>query len=181
MLTYDARWLEDAISRFDAALHVQGPQLMELRAAGVSSSRLDALYPFDINDYEHGVARLFSDNEGILHAQMVSLSMFDIYDRIGRRLPWPMASRCNELHLLRREGWHDRIPTSRRMVYDNFLMLPLVLRFLRGYPFFNDEEYSATSNRALLQAEFSKFKTCAEQWLDLIEQYMPDRKEVADA
>ena len=76
--------------RFDELMHAQGPHLAELRAAGVSERRIEALYPFDFENYRDATVRLFEDG-GRSHSQATNLSMFSIYEQIAARLPSPRS------------------------------------------------------------------------------------------
>ena len=164
----DLSWRQGALVRFDELMHAQGPQLAELRAAGVSERRIEALYPFDFENYRDATLRLFASGNRA-HMEATNLSMFDIYERVGDRLPVALALSAQNLRTHKHTDWTRNAQTIRRALFANLFMLPLTLRLLESYPYAEDEAWTWSLDAVRLNQDLPQFKDTAQRWLALIE------------
>jgi hypothetical protein len=127
-------WTHAALDAFDLRLHEHGAELFEARAAGISQARLDALYPPSVRDYYLRTVVLFNEDLGLHGALLDLANKCDMYEDISTRLPWPMRELANNVFSTNRQ-WGVDPGATRRVLFGNLLMLPLMLRLLPQYPF----------------------------------------------
>lgn len=80
------RWATAALRQFDLHLHEHGAELAQLRDAGVSELRIDALYPFEAADYRDGMSQLLANVEAAVE-QAQAWQEFGVHTKVGKRLP----------------------------------------------------------------------------------------------
>lgn len=157
-LDWSASWISDALASIDKHLHAHGAEMAEARAAGVSESRIEALYPFAPEDYYAGVQRLFADPAS--HSQLAPIfSRGSVWQTVVTQLPWSERARCEELR-----DHRDQTPdeifylTTKKLMFENVLMLPLVLRILLRYPFSSTADWPTRMGPAALEATLPLLK-----------------------
>lgn len=165
-----ASWARERLNRVDLHMNVHGEEMDQLRTSGVSESRVQSLYPFEISDYYGGLNWLLPASAGhSTEGLHTAFGFSNIWYGVAAYLPMPSQKLAGDV-ADQRLGSHEPIAnlTQRKLVFHNILQVPVVLRSLAvGEQLTLD--YS-NADRQTLDASFELFRNVVEEFIDYLDQ-----------
>ena len=159
-------WARERLNRIDTHMSAHGSEMALLRVSGVSESRVQSLYPFEISDYYTGLTWLIAEGNQT-SGLLTTFGFSNVFYTISQALlpsSYALAKEVSEQKL------PDHPPlanlSQRKLIFQNILQVPIVLRSLAlGEGLHEAPNWSTASE---IESSFDLFRNVVEEFIDYL-------------